>query len=54
MNTNKILNRNIFVIPKGNHTYQVGATYVWNDMTEQITNEGRLELTDKLETNVVV
>lgn len=49
LNTNKILNRNIFVIPKGNHTYQVGATYVWNDMTEQITNEGRLELTEKLE-----
>ncbi len=49
LNTNKILNRNIFVIPKGNHTYQVGATYVWNDMTEQVTDEGRMELTEKLE-----
>jgi glycine oxidase len=46
--TDKLLNRNIILIPKGNNFYSVGATYVWNDLSEIMTNEGRSELTEKL------
>lgn len=45
----KVINKGIFILPLGNHTYKVGATYEWNDLTEEITEKGKTELIDKLQ-----
>lgn len=45
---NDIFNRDGFVLPLGNKRYKVGATYNWNDLTENPTEEGKQELTEKL------
>ncbi|MGQ0827722.1 MAG: NAD(P)/FAD-dependent oxidoreductase [Bacteroidota bacterium] len=45
----KVINKGIFILPLGNHTYKVGATYEWNDLTEQPTEKGKAELIDKLQ-----
>lgn len=44
----KVINKGVFILPLGNGIYKVGATYKWNDLTEQITEIGKLELIDKL------
>lgn len=43
-----ILNKNIFIVPLGNDFYRVGSTYIWNDTTEKVTQDGKAELLDKL------
>ncbi|MEZ5026554.1 MAG: FAD-dependent oxidoreductase [Chitinophagales bacterium] len=48
LNTSKIINRNIYLIPENKNRYFVGATYLWNDISVDVTQEGRNELTDKL------
>ncbi|WP_068473169.1 NAD(P)/FAD-dependent oxidoreductase [Saccharicrinis aurantiacus] len=45
----KILNKNMFVLPVGNHYFKVGATYNWQDLSERNTNEALEELKLKLE-----
>jgi len=42
-------NRKCFVLPQGNDTYRVGATYVWNTINPTITVEGREELEQKFQ-----
>ncbi|MFN8260065.1 MAG: FAD-dependent oxidoreductase [Chitinophagales bacterium] len=44
-----ILNRNIFIIPKGNDLYSIGSTFVWDDVEESITDAGRAEILQKME-----
>lgn len=44
----KIINKNIFIIPLGNDLYNVGTTFVWNDLEESMTDEGRTQLLQKL------
>ena len=44
-----IINKNIFIIPLGNDTYHVGSTYIWDDETEIVTEEGRKEVLTKLD-----
>ncbi|MBA3971084.1 MAG: FAD-binding oxidoreductase [Bacteroidetes bacterium] len=44
-----VLNKAVFILPLGNDTYKVGATYEWNDLSENITEKGRSELVEKLE-----
>ena len=48
LHSNKIINKNIFIIPKKNNDYTVGSTFIWNDVTETVTDEGRKEIDDKL------
>ncbi|MGJ8592231.1 MAG: NAD(P)/FAD-dependent oxidoreductase [Aquaticitalea sp.] len=43
-----ILKSSIFVVPEGNDLYSVGATYNWDDKTQQTTEAAKLELTSKL------
>lgn len=43
-----IINASIFIIPIGNDFYKVGATYDWNDKTNDTTDEAKTELLDKL------
>ncbi len=43
-----IINASIFILPLENDIYKVGATYNWEDKTENITDEGKNELLEKL------
>jgi len=40
----KVINKGVFILPLGNNTYKVGATYEWNELNEKITEKGRSEL----------
>lgn len=44
-----ILNKNMFIMPLGNHLFKVGATYDWEDLTDTPSEKGKKELTDKLD-----
>lgn len=45
---NDVLKSSIFIIPMGNDTYRIGATYNWEDKTNAITDEAKIELEEKL------
>lgn len=49
LHCNKILNKNIFIIPKENNNYTIGSTFIWNDVNETVTDNGRIEILEKLE-----
>jgi len=44
----KVINKGVFILPIGNNLFKVGATYEWNDLSEQPTEKGKMELTEKL------
>nr|WP_223034899.1 FAD-binding oxidoreductase [Hanstruepera marina] len=44
------LKASVFLIPEGNDIYSVGATYNWEDKTNQPTHEAREELVAKVKT----
>lgn len=48
LKTDKIISRNIFIIPKGNDIYTVGSTFIWDDLEETVTDTGRNEILVKL------
>lgn len=48
LNLDVIINTNVFILPLGNHLFKVGATYNWNDKTDQITEAGKAELIEKI------
>ncbi|MGO4818967.1 NAD(P)/FAD-dependent oxidoreductase [Flavobacterium sp. W22_SRS_FP1] len=43
-----ILNTSVFILPLGNDLFKVGATYNWKEKTDLPTEEGRLELIDRI------
>lgn len=43
-----ILNKGIFIMPLGDHTYKVGATYEWESIDDVPTEKRKLELEQKL------
>lgn len=43
-----IINTSVFILPLGNDLYKVGATYNWTDKTDVPTEEGKLELIEKI------
>jgi glycine/D-amino acid oxidase-like deaminating enzyme len=43
-----IVNTSIFILPLGNNLFKVGATYNWKDKTDLPTEEGKLELIDRI------
>lgn len=43
-----IINTSVFILPLGNHFYKVGATYNWDDKTNNPTEEGKQELIDRI------
>lgn len=45
---NEIINSSIWILPLGNDLYKVGATYNWQDKTNQKTEEAKLELVTNL------
>lgn len=44
-----VLNKGVFVLPESEQLFKVGATYVWDQINEEITSQGLEELTQKLE-----
>lgn len=45
----KILSRDIFILPLGNKLYKVGSTYQWDNLNENPTEVGKSRLVKKLE-----
>ncbi|UTW67997.1 FAD-binding oxidoreductase [bacterium SCSIO 12643] len=45
----RLLNRGVFVLPLGEGKFKIGATHDWKHVDENITEEGKKELTDKLD-----
>lgn len=43
-----VINKGVFILPMGNGYFKVGATHDWRNPDEQITEEGKQELLDKL------
>lgn len=48
LNINYVLKSAVFLIPLGQDTYMVGATYNWDDMSNKVTQDAREELLIKL------
>lgn len=43
-----ILNKQVFVLPVGNHRFKVGSTYEWKDLNESTTEAGKLSIIERL------
>lgn len=43
-----IIKGGVFILPNGDGTFKVGATYEWNDKTEIPSEAGKIELIEKL------
>jgi glycine oxidase len=43
-----IFNKQVFIIPLGNNTFRVGSTYKWEYESSKPTEEGKVELAEKL------
>lgn len=43
-----IFNKNLFILPLGNHLYKVGATYQWDELNDLPSEQGKTELLGKL------
>ncbi len=54
LNVDFLIKAAVFVLPLGNNYYKVGATFNWKDKTKLPTEEGKLELTKKLESFITV
>jgi glycine/D-amino acid oxidase-like deaminating enzyme len=48
LRNNKMLNKNIFILPKKDNFYSVGSTFLWDDLDENVTETGRNEIINKL------
>ena len=44
-----IINKNLFVMPLGQHRFKIGATYDWKNQNEELTLEARLDLLGRLD-----
>lgn len=54
LNVDFLIKSALFVFPLGDNLYKVGATFNWKDKTQHPTEEGKIELTTKLETFITV
>ena len=49
LHPDKILMKDIFVLPLGNNLFKAGSTYQWDNLDENPTDEGKSELVKKLD-----
>ena len=49
-----LLKSSVFVLPLGKDMYKVGATFNWVDKTDKPTEEGRIELEEKLKKVITI
>ncbi|WP_299527979.1 FAD-binding oxidoreductase [uncultured Lutibacter sp.] len=54
LNVDFLIKASVFVLPLGNNYYKVGATFNWKDKTKLPTEEGKQELSTKLESFITV
>lgn len=54
LNVDFLIKSALFVFPHGDNLYKVGATFNWKDKTQHPTEEGKNELTTKLDTFITV
>ena len=45
--TNILKSKGVFVLPLGHKRYKIGATYVWDDLSETPTDAGKSEIMEK-------
>ncbi|WP_372744367.1 NAD(P)/FAD-dependent oxidoreductase [Lutibacter sp.] len=50
LKVNALIKAAVFVLPLGNDLYKVGATFNWKDKTQNPSEEGKIELLEKLDT----
>ncbi len=43
----EIINSSVFVLPLGDDLYKIGATYAWDDLSAEITQQARAQLLEK-------
>ncbi|MBW4359774.1 NAD(P)/FAD-dependent oxidoreductase [Flavobacterium taihuense] len=48
LNLDVIVNTSVFILPLGNDLFKVGATYNWKDKTDLLTEEGKIELIERI------
>lgn len=48
LNLKLIINTSVFIVPLGNNLFKIGATYNWQDKTDQPTSGGKEELLNKI------
>ena len=48
LNLDVIVNTSVFILPLGNDLFKVGATYNWKDKTALPTEEGKIELIERI------
>lgn len=48
LNLDVIVNTSVFILPMGNDLFKVGATYNWQDKTDDPTEEGKQELVERI------
>lgn len=49
LNLSNIINRNFILLPIGNNLYSFGSTFIWNDLIESVTEDGKEEIKNKLD-----
>jgi len=49
-----ILNKKVFILPLGKHLFKIGSTYDWQDLTENISEEGKQSILQRFESLVKV
>jgi glycine/D-amino acid oxidase-like deaminating enzyme len=50
----KVINKGVFILPIGSGIYKVGATYEWEDLTDQPTEKGKAYLISQLQKAIKV
>jgi glycine oxidase len=48
LNLDVIVNTSVFILPLGNNLFKVGATYNWKDKTDLPSEEGKVELIERI------
>lgn len=48
LNIDVIVNRGVFCVPLGDNTYRVGSNYEHNDLTWESTEQGKIQIEEKL------
>lgn len=54
LSENYLLNKKVFVLPVGNQRFKVGSTYVWDDLSDCPTAEGRASILERLDALICV
>ncbi len=52
LNDRYIVSNGVYILPLGNYRFRTGATYVWDDLTENTTEAGLQFLTDNLKKSI--